>query len=176
MAVTVAINLEVSQSPSQIMYKTIATLAVAIFAFIQISNAAVPGAIDLRSMFPLGGPSYEIRSGNCTNATMSTLVYTEHVHKSRMPFTTREAEDRMDDAEKLNELKKKLKRYREQAYENKLVKKRTLKEKRKAEQKHKNKTKEDFEQVLKGDYRKKKQQLITMLLHVKSKKRYVVPK
>ncbi|VEN36576.1 unnamed protein product, partial [Callosobruchus maculatus] len=56
--------------------------------------------------------------------------------------------DRMDDAEKLNELKKKLKRYRKQAYENKLVKKRTLKEKRKAEQKHKNKTKEDFEQAI----------------------------
>ncbi|VEN40926.1 unnamed protein product [Callosobruchus maculatus] len=92
MAVAVAINLQVSQSPSQIMYKTIATLAVTIFAVIQISNAAVPGAVDLRSMFPLRNPSHEIRSGNCTNTTMSSLVYTEHVHKPGNSFTTREAE------------------------------------------------------------------------------------
>nr|CAI5844051.1 unnamed protein product [Callosobruchus analis] len=71
------------------MYKTIATLA--IVAFIQISDAAVPGAVDLRSMLSLGDPSFEIRSGNCRNATMATLVYQDHVHKSRLPFSTREA-------------------------------------------------------------------------------------
>ncbi|VEN33875.1 unnamed protein product [Callosobruchus maculatus] len=92
MAVAVAINLEVSQSPSQIMYKTIATLAVAIFALIHISNAAVPGAVDLRSMFPLREPSNEIISGDCTNATKSTLVYTEHVYLVGNSFTTRKAE------------------------------------------------------------------------------------
>nr|CAH7760456.1 unnamed protein product [Callosobruchus chinensis] len=73
------------------MYKTIATLAVAIFAVIQISNAAVPGAVDLRSLLTLGDPSYEIRAGNCSNATMATMVFQDHVHKSRMPFATREA-------------------------------------------------------------------------------------
>lgn len=59
------------------------------------------------------------------------------------------------DVEKLNELKKKLKRDREQAYENNLVKKKTLKEKKGAAKKRKtNETKEDFQQVLEGDYRK----------------------
>nr|CAI5844054.1 unnamed protein product [Callosobruchus analis] len=74
------------------MYKTVATLTLAIFAFIQISNAASAGAVDLSFLLSLGDPSYEIRDGNCTNATLATLVYQEHVHKFGIPFFTRKAE------------------------------------------------------------------------------------
>nr|CAI5844052.1 unnamed protein product [Callosobruchus analis] len=84
------------------MYKTIATLA--IVAFIQISDAAVPGAVDLRSMLSLGDPSFEIRSGNCRNATMATLVYQDHVHKSRLPFSTREAKVSLYEKRQFNSL------------------------------------------------------------------------
>ncbi|VEN55769.1 unnamed protein product [Callosobruchus maculatus] len=73
------------------MYKTVATLAVAIFAFIQISNAGVPGAIDLISQFSLGKPSHEISNGTCTNATMGTLVFEKYVYRIGLPFLTREA-------------------------------------------------------------------------------------
>nr|CAH7760457.1 unnamed protein product [Callosobruchus chinensis] len=99
------------------MYKTIATLAVAIFAVIQISNAAVPGAVDLRSLLTLGDPSYEIRAGNCSNATMATMVFQDHVHKSRMPFATREAKVSLYEVLQLSELNCKVIRFYLQCWE-----------------------------------------------------------
>ncbi|CAH1992676.1 unnamed protein product [Acanthoscelides obtectus] len=73
------------------MYKAVATLVVAIFACTQLSNAAVPAAVGLRSLVGLGDPKWEIRDGNCTHATMTDLIYQEHVHKHRLPFSTRDA-------------------------------------------------------------------------------------
>lgn len=38
----------------------------------------------------VGVPQFEIRDGNCSNATVKDLVFQQHVHLSRRPFMSRE--------------------------------------------------------------------------------------
>ncbi|CAH1163542.1 unnamed protein product [Phaedon cochleariae] len=64
-------------------FRAIIFVAIAIASLHQLAQAAI---------LKKGDGQFELRLGNCNDATMADLVFQDHVHLTRIPFVTRSAE------------------------------------------------------------------------------------